>query len=60
MLPYSACCGRQGGRVASAVAHVQPASTLGCVFFSYPLHPPRKQVCSGIVRQPTKDPLYSA
>ncbi|BDA48730.1 Testis-expressed protein 30 [Coccomyxa sp. Obi] len=31
-----------GGRVASAVAHEKPGVTLGCIFFSYPLHPPNK------------------
>ena len=33
----------QGGRVASSVAHAHPDATLGCIFFSYPLHPPNKQ-----------------
>ncbi|CAL8463407.1 g2941 [Coccomyxa elongata] len=31
-----------GGRVASAVAHEEPEVTLGCIFFSYPMHPPNK------------------
>lgn len=34
---------RQGARVASEVAHSDPA-VLACVFFSYPVHPPGKQV----------------
>lgn len=38
------CVSGQGGRVASAVSHEQPGVTLGCIFFSYPLHPPKKTV----------------
>lgn len=34
---------RQGARVTSEVAHSNP-EVLACVFFSYPLHPPGKQV----------------
>lgn len=33
----------QGARVASEVAH-SDREVLACVFFSYPLHPPGKQV----------------
>ena len=35
----------QGGRVASSLAHAQPELVIGAIFFSYPLHPPGKQVC---------------
>ena len=35
----------QGARVASSLAHTQPDLVIGAIFFSYPLHPPGKQVC---------------
>ena len=34
----------QGARVASSLAHAQPDLVVGAIFFSYPLHPPGKQV----------------
>ena len=34
----------QGARVASSLAHAQPALVIAAIFFSYPLHPPNKQV----------------
>ena len=34
----------QGARVASDMAAANPDRTLGCIFFSYPLHTPGNQV----------------
>ena len=48
----------QGARVASAVAHDLHDTVVACIFLSYPLHPPGKQVHTFL--QSFKDWLWGA